>query len=477
MRKLKVLDLFAGGGGFSTGFLQAKEENLRFEIHRALEINDSACDTLRNHIGKERVIQGDITEETVKSEVINSCKDVDVIIGGPPCQTFSLAGPARSGSKEMREKLKDDPRNTLYKHFFELVSIIKPSYVVFENVEGMLSKKSDDSNSLNAKQSQVIELVCDELESIGYTTRIEESLTERFQIVNAADFGVPQQRRRIIIIANRLGVDNPRLVSNVRKHRDVKKAIGKLPVRLPKISTNRLEKLKNIDVILRNYTYCLDKFAEDLRKLAENYFERNENLLILSETIEADVQRIKHIKSNKVNHLKNFLEQYNSLVLDLGINNKDSSDKLTSHQSREHNFRDVIIFILTKEGSNSSRFMNPLSDDYDKFLDKLYPYARNKHKDTYVRHSWNKPSNTILAHMEKDGLKFIHPDQPRTFTPYEAQLLQSFPKDYTFYGGRNAQYRQIGNAVPPLLGKVVGEAILKLEMENNVKEENIMVNS
>ncbi|WP_394578738.1 DNA cytosine methyltransferase [Cytobacillus firmus] len=477
MRKLKVLDLFAGGGGFSTGFLQSKENDLRFEIHRALEINDSACDTLRNHIGNERVIQGDITDESVKLEVINSCKDVDVIIGGPPCQTFSLAGPARSGSKEMREKLKDDPRNTLYKHFFELVSLIKPSYVVFENVEGMLSKKTDESNQLNAKHSQVIELVCDELESIGYTTRIEESLTERFQVVNAADLGVPQQRRRIIIIANRFGVDNPRLVGNKAKHQDVKKAIGKLPVRLPKITTNRLENLINIEMILSNYTYCLEVFSGYLKKLAENYSDRNENLLILSETIEIDIQSIKHIKYDKVNHLKDFLERYNRLVLELGINDKDSSHKLTSHQSREHNFRDIIIFILMKEGSNSSRFMNPLSDDYDKFLDELYPYARNKHKDTYVKHSWNKPSNTILAHMEKDGLKFIHPDQPRTFTPYEAQLLQSFPKGYKFFGGRNAQYRQIGNAVPPLLGKVIGEAILKLELTRNSKEENMVVNS
>ncbi|MCC3646861.1 DNA cytosine methyltransferase [Cytobacillus oceanisediminis] len=476
MRKLKVLDLFAGGGGFSTGFLQAKENDLTFEIHRALEINNSACDTLRNHIGNARVIQGDITDEAIKFEVINSCKDVDVIIGGPPCQTFSLAGPARSGSKEMREKLKDDPRNTLYKHFFELVSLIKPSYVVFENVEGMLSKKTDESNRVNAKQSQVIELVCDELESIGYTTRIEESLTERFQVVNAADLGVPQQRRRIIIIANRLGVDNPRLVSNTSKHRDVKKAIGKLPVRLPKITTNRLENLINIDKILSNYTYCLEVFSGYFRVLAENYFDRNEDLVILSKTIETDVQSIKHHNSDNVNHLKDFLERYNRLVQELGINDKDSSDMLISHQSRDHNFRDIIIFILMKEGSNSSKFMNPLSDDYNEFLDELYPYARNKHKDTYVKHSWNKPSNTILAHMEKDGLKFIHPDQPRTFTPYEAQLLQSFPKDYKFFGGRNDQYRQIGNAVPPLLGKVIGEAILKLEITRKTKIDNMVVN-
>lgn len=470
MKKLKVLDLFAGGGGFSTGFMQSKEYDLKFEIHRALEINNSACDTLRSHIGYEKVIQGDVTDKNVKSEIIDSCKDVDVIIGGPPCQTFSLAGPARSGSKEMREKLKNDPRNTLYKHFFELVSMIKPSYVVFENVEGMLSKIAENPDQLNAKQSQVIELICDELESIGYTTRIESNLTNRFQVVNAADFGVPQQRRRIIIIANRFGIDNPELVSNVKVPCDVKKAIGNLPVRLPKISINRLEKLKNFDVILKNYKYCLEVFAESLKQLAEEYYERNEGLLILSQSIETDVKRIKNKKSDKVNHLKKFLERYNQLIKDLGINEERSIEKLASHQSREHNFRDIIIFILTKEGSNSSRFMNPLSPDYDEFLDKLYPYAKNKHKDTYVKHSWQKPSNTILAHMEKDGLKFIHPDQPRTFTPYEAQLLQSFPDDYTFYGGRNAQYRQIGNAVPPLLGKVIGEAILKVEMARYSKK-------
>lgn len=472
MRKLKVLDLFAGGGGFSTGFLQSKENDLRFEIFRALEINDSACDTLRNHIGHKKVIQGDITDKSVKSEIIDSCKDVDVIIGGPPCQTFSLAGPARSGSKEMREKLKNDPRNTLYKHFFELVSLIKPSYVVFENVEGMLSKKAENHDRLNANQSQIIELICDELESIGYTTRLENSVTNRFQVVNAADFGVPQQRRRIIIIANRFGINNPELVSKVKVQRNVKKAIGDLPVRLPKISTNRLEKLKNFDIIIKNYRYCLEVFANSLKLLAEKYYERNQGLLMLSQSIETDVQRIKNRKSDKVNYLMEFLERYNQLIIDLGINEEGSIEKLASHQSRNHNFRDIIIFMLTKEGSNSSRFMNPLSADYDKFLDELYPYAKNKHKDTYVKHSWEKPSNTILAHMEKDGLKFIHPDQPRTFTPYEAQLLQSFPDSYTFFGGRNDQYRQIGNAVPPLLGKVIGEAILKVEIARYSIKEN-----
>ncbi|WP_249932722.1 DNA cytosine methyltransferase [Bacillus spizizenii] len=101
-KTLRVLDLFAGGGGFSTGFLQANHPNLKFEIIRAVEINQAASDTLRGHLGSEKVIQGDITNSDVKKEIFQSCGDIDVVIGGPPCQTFSLAGPARSGTKEMR---------------------------------------------------------------------------------------------------------------------------------------------------------------------------------------------------------------------------------------------------------------------------------------------------------------------------------------------------------------------------------------
>ncbi|MBB6451614.1 DNA (cytosine-5)-methyltransferase 1 [Salirhabdus euzebyi] len=466
MRKLKVLDLFAGGGGFSTGFLQAKNRNIQFDIHRALEIDDSACDTLRNHIGSDKVIQGDITDEAIKSEVIRTCKNVDVIIGGPPCQTFSLAGPARSGTKEMREKLKDDPRNTLYKHFFELVKIVRPSYVVFENVEGMLSKKVDGYNQLNKNQTQVIELICDELESIGYTTRIEESITDRFQVLNAADFAVPQYRKRIIIIANRFGMDNPKIIGAGTLN-NVRDAISSLPVRLPKISTAKLENLKNIEVISRNYKMCLKVFVENIGDLAFKYPKEKDVLNTLHSSLKEEYERIKDRKTYKIHNLKKFLDYYNDLVKKLEINQIGNPSIVKSHQSREHNFRDIIIFILTKEGSNSARFMNPLSEDYNDFLDELYPYAKNKHKDTYVKHSWSRPSNTILAHMEKDGLKFIHPDQPRTFTPYEAQLLQSFPKDYIFCGGRNAQYRQIGNAVPPILGKAIAEGIFKLEVEKS----------
>lgn len=126
---------------------------------------------------------------------------------------------------------------------------------------------------------------------------------------------------------------------------------------------------------------------------------------------------------------------------------------------------------MMESGSNSSQFMNPNADLYNEILDNLYPYDKTKHKDTYVKHSFDKVSNTILAHMQKDGLKFIHPDQPRTYTPYEAALIQSFPTEYDFSGGKNSQFRQIGNAVPPLLAKRIGEVILEALVEIDSREE------
>ncbi|TFD99520.1 DNA cytosine methyltransferase [Jeotgalibacillus sp. R-1-5s-1] len=477
MRKIKILDLFAGGGGFSTGFQMAKFKNLQYEVIKALEINEEACKTLENHLGKEKVCSGDITDPAIKDKLVDECQGVNVIIGGPPCQTFSLAGPARSGTLEKREALKNDPRNTLYKHFFDVVSRIKPQFVVFENVQGITSKKVKEKG-LSEKDSQVIELICDELESLGYTTEIENSFTKRYQILNSVDFEVPQFRKRIIIVANRLDLVNPVPVRS-SKEKSVKDAIYHLPLRLPIISSKGLRKLKNIEHILKNLNYCLEVFMENLSSLAEREKDKQikNNLENLHQILLPEYEELRNKKSYKLLGLEKFLILYNESIKELGLEQNISvSGSFTNHSSRAHNFRDVIVFILTQPGSNSSRFMDKKSADYDKFLSDLYPYSRDKHKDTYVKHSWDRPSSTILAHMEKDGLKFIHPEQPRTYTPYEAALIQSFPDNYSFYGGRNAQYRQIGNAVPPLMAKAIGLEILKLidTYQSVLKEEKAL---
>ncbi|MED0677916.1 DNA cytosine methyltransferase [Aneurinibacillus thermoaerophilus] len=482
MRKYRVLDLFAGGGGFSTGFLDASYSGYQFDIVKAIDIDEDACATLSRHLGPEKVIHGDITDKKVKEQLIRECQGVDVIIGGPPCQTFSLAGPARSGSQEMREALKNDPRNVLYKHFLEIVNALRPRFVVFENVLGIVSKSVDAPNdeSISSKDKLVIEAICDELHLMGYNAHIEGSITDRYQILNAADYGVPQQRKRVIIIANRCNVSNPVPEKThgvgLKPYRTLKDAIEDLPVVLPEINLSRFDTLKNLSVIEQNLGKSMDIFVEGIKSLTKIYNDRQEvqgqEFTELLNYINGECKRIKNKKTWKMKELKSFIQGYNQRLGKLNRSDNIAS-ATTLHVSRQHNFRDIIIFMHMKAGSNSARFMNKQSDDYDPFLDQLYPYARNKHKDTYVKHAWDKPSNTILAHMEKDGLKFIHPVQPRSFTPYEAALLQSFPEDYEFCGNANAQYRQIGNAVPPKLAKSIGDALLKILVQC---EQNRQVN-
>jgi DNA (cytosine-5)-methyltransferase 1 len=470
-KRYKVLDLFAGGGGFSTGFSLSGTSKNKFDIAYAVEIDENACKTLEMHLGKKRVLSGDVTDKLFKEKIIKKCKDVDIIIGGPPCQTFSLAGPARSGKQEVREVLKNDPRNTLYKHFFELVEKINPKVVVFENVEGIISKKAEE-NGLNNQDKVVIEAVCDELESLGYTCILSND--NKYQVLNGVDYGVPQQRKRVVIIANRLNKVNPfpKKIADENKQpvRTISDSIYSLPVLLPIIHDSGMEKLKNIDIVINRLGEAVNIFVNHIKSLEDFYKDRPEiksdKFKTLLSYLDTQLVEIKKQKLYNLETLKEFILGYNKLVMGLDYS-KDIPCLYTEHKSRKHNFRDILIFILMKQGTNSSQFMNPKSPYYDELLDLLYPYDRTKHKDTYVKHAWDKPSNTILAHMEKDGLKFIHPIQPRTYTPYEAAMIQSFPSNYEFSGGRNSQYRQIGNAVPPLMAKQIGDALLDLLSTEN----------
>ncbi|WP_215192793.1 DNA cytosine methyltransferase [Exiguobacterium sp. s7] len=463
MRTYKILDLFAGGGGFSTGFLNASHSHAKFEVTKAVEIDDDACNTLISHLGEDKVLKGDITCPLIKKEIVAECKEVDVIIGGPPCQTFSLIGPARSGKREVQDSLKNDSRNTLYRHFFDLVSEIKPRFVVFENVEGLLSKRFEDG--LTEKEKMAIEVISEQLEDLGYFTRTIDGQGSGFKTLNSLDYGVSQKRRRVIIIANRHGIYNP-----IPLKKDLTKevptllsTIGELPVLLPQINTNGMEKLKKIDVVLKNLDKCILSFLNNINELDRIYKNRpeinNEQFRLLKNYLNDSYLVTKNRKHNGLEFLKGFCEDYNKLAKQFNSSSEIPCN-MTLHQSRKHNFRDVVIFSMMKQGSTSSGFMNQNSQDFDLLLDQLYPYDKNKHTDTYVKHSWDKPSNTILAHMQKDGLKFIHPNQPRTFTPYEAALIQSFPKNYDFCGGANSQYRQIGNAVPPLMSEAIAQGIL-----------------
>lgn len=178
--KLKVIDLFAGAGGFGLGFKWAASE-----VVLSLEIDKWACDTLRTNSANQVIIQDDIRNYQTYLDIKDICPfDPDIIIGGPPCQGFSIAGPAVKDPK--------DPRNSLFLDFARWVEYLQPGIFVMENVKGLLLRR-------NANREKVIDIIQQTFVDLGYQVEI--------WMLNAADYGIPQTRERIFLVGNRLGIE------------------------------------------------------------------------------------------------------------------------------------------------------------------------------------------------------------------------------------------------------------------------------
>ncbi len=406
MNKLTCLDLFCGAGGLSEGFLQTG----KFDFLGHVEWEKPMVDTLRNNLvkrwgyseaeAKKSVVQFDVqkTDELFSGNWSDETRDeysknndpifiekgldglisgrrVDVIIGGPPCQAYSIAGRAQDP-----HSMKNDYRNYLFESFVKIVDRYRPKVFVFENVPGMLSACPGDT--------LVINRICKEFDEIGYQIRIPEEMHK--SIYCASDFCVPQDRKRVIIF----GVDKscPESVEDFYKALDDQKS-------------NESPKT------VRDAIGDLPKF----RELKEPYKIGNRN----------------------VSH---------ELVGDVVI---------PQHEARYHNKRDIEVF---REWITNN--MNSISNEK-----KLEFYKRVSGKESnhnkYRSLEWDKPSPTIVSHLHKDGLMFIHPDveQARSITIREAALLQSFPMDYEFLGSNAYCFKMIGNAVPVLFAKSIAEAV------------------
>lgn len=406
MNKLTFIDLFSGCGGLSEGFLQSG----KFEGLVHLEWEKPMIDTLRNRLIKKwgysnedafkNVIHFDIQKtdelfngnwsEESKSKyqknnhhsiiekglrgLING-KKVNLIIGGPPCQAYSIAGRAQD-----KNSMKDDYRNYLFESFVKVVDEFKPDVFVFENVPGLLSAAPGDV--------PVTHRIHNAFNEIGY--EIRKPLLLKKSVYSAADFGVPQKRNRVIII----GINSK---GNIELE-DIYKEIDSL---------KSSHKPKTVNDAIRN----LPKITPLESSLKSN--------------------------GTKISH-------------------KQIGEELISHHDpRFHNARDIKIFkkwILNNLNTSTSK-------EKISFYNKLIGKKSNHSK--YRNLEWDKPSPTIVAHLQKDGLMFIHPDaeQARSITVREAALLQSFPEDYEFIGSNGAAYKMIGNAVPPEMAKKIAIAI------------------
>ena len=374
---LKMIDLFCGAGGLSLGFTQEG-----FVTSLANDIQECCVDTYaHNHpeTPRDHIILGDIKQVVDNVESLLRYKDVDVVVGGPPCQGFSEAN---------RQRLIDDPRNQLYKNFVQIVDKVKPKFFVMENVKGMLKVKD-----------QVIE----DFAAIGYTATAH--------VLNACDYGVPQNRERLIYIGNRLGIDNEKLFEEI------------------------IESSKQIP----NHTLADALFG--LRELQASRIKNSTNL----ETEESG-RKIEEKRTDEVNEYIDY------------INQGRVCPAVCNHKARYNNDRDIEIYGR----------MNPGDKSDDPKIADIMPYKSRSDifKDKYFKLEPDKVCKTITAHMKFDCNMYIHPTQARGLTPREAARVQSYPDDYFFRGSYTKTYMQIGNSVPPLLGRAIA-TVVKKYIENN----------
>ncbi len=394
-KSFTFIDLFAGCGGLSEGFYRKG-----FKALAHVEIDKFACETLRERMrfygykhADTEVVETDITSDDIISQIDKAIlgREVDVIIGGPPCQAYSTAGRARDPNG-----MKKDPRNFLFENYVKILNHYRPKFFVFENVTGILTAE--------VKGKSIIRQV---FAALGENYNLADSLDGI--VLNSVNYGVPQQRKRVIVFGVRKDImisvqelydgvvkthygpdDEPCLKSKLAKYVSVREAIGEFP------PIHQGEGQESVP-----FTYSLSN---------------------------------------------DFLKRIGSASL----------HELHDHICRKHNAADVERY--TEMSRHQWTFAELL---------KNRPDLRHEHArlfdNSYVVQFWDQPARTIIAHLIKDGNQFIHPDpeQGRTLTVREAARLQSFPDDFVFCGSRGEQFRQIGNAVPPLFAEALAESLLK----------------
>ena len=375
-----LVDFFCGAGGMSLGFCQNG-----FKVLLANDIEDVCTKTYSfNHyeIPKERIITGDIKQivENIDKHIND---DVDVIIGGPPCQGFSMAN---------RQRIIDDPRNVLYKSYVKGVEKLKPKFFVMENVKGMLSvaeQVKEDFHNLNDVEYDVA-----------------------YNVFNAKDFCVAQNRERLIYIGIRLDISEKFKMN----------------------ATDIIEEIKQF--IQSNKKYNLIDAIGDLREL---------EALRIKNATELDTE----ISGRKIEFNRN---DKSINYIDL-INNYKVNKLIFNHKARYNNDRDIEIFGRMIPGDKS---------DSERIADIMpYKSRSNIFKDKYYKLKPNEVCKTLTAHMKFDCNMYIHPYQARGLTPREAARVQSYPDDYVFLGSYTKTYMQVGNSVPPLMSRYIAEIIKK----------------
>jgi DNA (cytosine-5)-methyltransferase 1 len=403
--KFTLIDLFAAPGGMSLGF-----EMAGFKSIAAVDIDERGMMTYSQNFPEAEPIVADVRRLT-SSELMRrtgiSRGDVDVIIGGPPCQGFSTIGRVKIASlvrkgiwdlKNSHPRFIDDPRNVLYREFVRFVKDLNPAFFVMENVPGMISYRN----------GEIVREIVEDFEKIGYRTEA--------RVLNAVWFGVPQMRKRIFFIGT---------------------CLPDVEIRWPQPTHSEPH---NIRMTLE----CLMNIEGEL-KTPITVWEAIGDL-------PDPVLGRPRLADHPIPYDRPPFCEYQTLMREWGGGALDG--KVHNHVARQHNERDVMVFSMMREGM----WWRDLSPD----VKKLYGYRDDIFHDKIKRLRKDSPSWTIVAHLYKDGYMYVHPTQPRTITVREAARLQSFPDRFIFRGSRTDQFKQVGNVVPPLLARAVANELRKI---------------
>ena len=533
---IPIVDIFAGAGGLSEGFARAG-----FKVALSCEKDEIFCETLKirhfvNSFKKTNIpddyynfLKGKISLEDLKTKFPEKFENSDnsvichtmgrksnnllhekinqnigvhknfILLGGPPCQAYSIAGRSRSlgvglngkNKEELAKSFYKDERHLLYLEYLEVLAFHKPTIFIMENVKGLMSAKTDHNsdkgnvfdnilnglrepsqimNDLNIfkdnnqkKITKVSYNIFSLKDNPDFLFKIKDKeINHKEFVIDSSNYGVPQKRERLFIIGIRddLPCKNSFLLkSEMNTVRDVIENLPKLRSGLSKAKDNNKNWLNEVK----------NKFEE---AFSDNFNE------------------FKFLKKN-INKLEKSINQLgrgSNFVKDKIITNGNSKllefltdkhiDGWIQHQSRSHLTEDIIRYFYCSSLSQIYGY-SPKIDKWRGNLEKLMPKHKNiklkngrlstkVHADRFKTQVWDKPSSTITSHISKDGHYFIHPDpcQARSLTVREAARLQTFPDNYFFYGNKTEQYIQVGNAVPPYLSFQIANKIKNFLIKN-----------
>lgn len=398
-KKFRVISLFSGAGGMDLGFI-----NAGFEIVWANDFFKEAVESYKKNVD-DRIVYGDIT----KIDSSEMPDDIDLVIGGFPCQGFSIANTKRS--------MKDE-RNFLYKEMLRVIDDKKPKFFVAENVKGILSMK----------KGKVFEMIKKDFKKLGYDVDAK--------LLNAAEYGVPQARERVVIIGNRIGVKNP--YPKPTHWVDSKKYESKEGLKDPVTVEETIGFLSAV-------------------RLSENPITLDNGMIIYNHMAATNVYDKFWGRKYKVKQedICDYLKMWRDKA---GYTTKKVDDHFGYKYTAGHWFRKDNHSGSIPKPSDWWELKKILGFD-NKFDKKVTTMVEKeiKFEQSLRITNWNRPSDTITATSPE-----IHVNRERRLSARECAMLQTFPMDYQFVGSLNVVYRQIGNAVPVKLAEQIAKGIYEI---------------